>query len=59
MPTNQIVPNIKDEGHSKAELWNDLLLLRGCAVGLIRGKLPRTQTELEKVCCVKMDFFCK
>ena len=34
-----------------------LLLLRGSpVVGVIRRKLPRTQTELEKVCCVKMDF---
>ena len=34
-----------------ARLWNDLLLLRGCPTfGLIVRKLPRTQTELEKVC---------
>ena len=44
------VPNIQDGGLSKvARLWNDLLLLRGCpAVGVIRRKLPRTQTKIGK-----------
>ena len=41
-----------------ARPWNKLLLLRGCpAVGVIRRNLPRAQSELEKVCCVKNIFF--
>ena len=55
MPTNQIVPNIQDKGRSKAV--ESFIIASGCpAVGVIRRKLPKTQTEFEKVCCVNYIF---